>query len=105
MTNEVDAKGYFKLSKKHVIGFEFREIVSTDLDQFIPENILFELLFSSEDDQRSHGFFKVELDSAMGSDLCGQFTAKVGSVSFVRPSDSESKNDADAPPNGDGVAI
>ena len=91
MTNEVDAQEYYILTKRHVIGFEFREIVSTDLGQFIPENILFELSFSPVDFQRSHGYFTVGLDSAMGSNLCGQFTAKMGSISFVRPCGSESK--------------
>jgi len=91
MTNEVDAQGFYILTKRHVIGFEFREIVSTELEQFIPENILFELSFSTEDFQRSHSCFTVGLDSAMGSDLCGQFTAKLGAVSYVRPSGSKSK--------------
>ena len=87
MTDEVDDQGYFKLIKRHTVGFEFTDIVSTDLEQFIPENILFELEFSTEEERQGQGFFRVALDSAMGSDLCGAFRARAGSVSFVRTSE------------------
>ncbi|MBK1790201.1 Imm50 family immunity protein [Persicirhabdus sediminis] len=89
MTDEVDDQGYFKLIKRHTVGFEFTDIVSTDLEQFIPENILFELGFSTEEERQGQGFFGVTLDSAMGSDLCGAFRAKAGSVSFVRSSEQQ----------------
>ena len=89
MTDEVDAQGYFKLTKRRTVGFEFHDIVSTDLEQFIPENILFELGFSSDGERQEQGFFKVVLDSAMGSDLCGEFCVRAGSVSSVRPSQPE----------------
>jgi len=89
MTNEVDAQGYFKLTKRHAVGLEFQDIVSTDLEQFIPENILFEIGLSSDEERQEQGFFTVVLDSAMGSDLCGEFRARSGFVSFVRPSEPE----------------
>lgn len=105
MTDEVDAQGYFKLTKRHDVGFEFQDIVSTDLDEFIPENILFELGLSSDEERQEQGFFTVVLDSAMGSDLCGEFRARSGFVSFVRPSEPKqikANKSCEAP--GDSVA-
>lgn len=87
MSDEVDAQGYFRLTKSHIVGFEFRDIVSTDLEHFIPENLLFELEFSSEEERQRQGIFRVVLDSALGSDLCGEFRARDGAVSFVRLSE------------------
>jgi hypothetical protein len=83
MTSELDERGYFRRHKKHHIGFRFSGLVSTELADFIPDNILFELAFSSNEDCRSQGFFRVELDSAMGSDLCGQFSATEGEITFI----------------------
>lgn len=85
MSSEVDPHGYFVLTKRHQIGFRFSEIVTTELSAFIPENILSELSFSSLADFDANGQFLVKLDSAMGSDLEGAFTAKNGEVTFVRP--------------------
>jgi len=105
MTDEVDAQGHFKLTKRHAVGFEFQDIVSTDLDQFIPENILFELGLSSEEERQEQGFFTVVLDSAIGSDLCGQFRARSGLVSFVRPSESnQNKANTSCEATGDNIA-
>jgi hypothetical protein len=105
VTDEVDAQGHFKLTKRHAVGFEFQEIVSTDLDQFIPENVLFELGLSSEEERQEQGFFTVVLDSAMGSDLCGQFRARSGLVSFVRPCESNpNKANKSCEATGDNVA-
>jgi hypothetical protein len=89
MTSELDAHGYFVLTKKHEIGFRFSGISSTELDSFIPENILFEMAFSSVADYQSTGQFHVNLDSAMGGDLCGRFTATVGEITFIRTSPME----------------
>ncbi len=85
MTSEVDDKGYFVLTKRHFIGFEFADFVTTDFRSFGSDNILFELGFSSAEDFKSTGSFSVELDSAMGSDRCGSFRARSGAVQFVRP--------------------
>lgn len=86
MTSEVDDRGYFVLTKQHEIGFRFSDIMASELTDFIPENILSELVFSTEEEYLMQGFFSVELDSAMGSDLCGRFQAKSGEVTFIRPS-------------------
>jgi hypothetical protein len=86
MTSEVDSRGYFVLTKRNEIGFRFSGIVATELDDFIPENILFNLGFSSVADCQRNGQFLVVLDSAMGSELCGRFTATAGRITFVRPS-------------------
>lgn len=86
MTSEVDARGYFVLTRKHEIGFRFSGIRSTELESFIPDNILFELGFSPVADYQSSGQFQVELESAMGGDLCGRFTATSGEITFIHPS-------------------
>lgn len=78
MTPETDARGYFKLTKHHRVEFVFDGISNADLSQFLPENILFELRFSSLEEFTASGKFTVELDSAMGGDLCGSFCARRG---------------------------
>lgn len=85
MTPEVDSRGYFVLTKRHHIGFRFSGIVSTQLESFLPENILYELGFSSVSDFAASQQFEIILDSAMGSDLCGSFVARSGQVTFVTP--------------------
>jgi len=87
MTSQKDAKGYFVLHKHHVIRFAFRGVTKADLARFIPQNILFELVFSPSADFDATGKFTVALDSAMGSDLCGSFTANFGEVTAVLPCD------------------
>jgi hypothetical protein len=86
MTREVDSRGYFVLTKKHEIGFRFSGIATAELDDFIPNNILFELAFSPVAHQQTTGQFQVDLDSAMGGDMCGRFTATNGEVLYIRPS-------------------
>lgn len=85
MTPETDERGYFILAKKHRIGFRFSQLQSTDLSNFDPANILFELGFSSAEDYESQGWFSVELDSVMGSDLSGRFQARQGAVTLIQP--------------------
>lgn len=84
MTSEVDSRGYFVLIKRHEIGFRFAGISSAELDDFTPDNILFELGFSPIAHFQSTGQFHVNLDSAMGGDLCGRFAATSGAVTFIR---------------------
>lgn len=86
MTSDIDERGHFKLAKRHEIGFAFQDIVAKDHDQFAAENILFELTFSSHEEWRSQGYFSVGLESAVGSEFCGRFSAREGKVTFVRPS-------------------
>lgn len=81
-SDEVDEGGYFKLIKKHGIGFRFSGLVSKDLERFEPSNILFCLGFSPQADFEREGYFTVELDSAISGD--GGFCARRGEVTFVR---------------------
>ncbi len=87
MTSQVDSQGYFVLQKHHIVRFAFRGITQPDLSQFICPNILFELLFSPCSEFEACGRFTVDLDSAMGSDLCGSFSATFGEVTSVLPCD------------------
>lgn len=83
MTSEVDAQGYYVIAKRCLVAFRFTGILARELDQFLPENILFELGFSTVADLAMNGYFEVVLDSAMGSDLCGRFTATSGEIISV----------------------
>jgi hypothetical protein len=89
MTAVVDERGYFKLIKHHRIRFVFREISNADLNRFIPENILFGMIFSSPQEFDAAGEFQVTLNSAMGSDLSGSFSARTGEVLEVTPCDEK----------------
>ncbi len=90
-TPEVDERGYFKLSKHHLVRFAFHGISDADLDHFICGNILFQLGFSSPEEFAAAGRFSVDLDSAMGGDLCGSFSAAAGEVLEVTPCDREGR--------------
>jgi hypothetical protein len=92
MTPEVDERGYFKLIKHHLVRFEFREISDPDLERFESiGNILFGLKFSDAAEFATTGRFNVTLDSAMGSDLCGSFSARTGEALEVLPCDREGR--------------
>lgn len=102
MTPEVDERGYFKLIKHHLVHFAFQGISKADLERFTSMgNILFELGFSTPEEFKSSGEFRVALDSAMGGDLCGSFSASAGQVLKVTPCDAKGKStEPGAPPNG-----
>ncbi|HWD18246.1 MAG TPA: Imm50 family immunity protein [Verrucomicrobiae bacterium] len=91
MTADVDARGFYKLIKRHLVRFAFKEITEPKLDEFDSENILFGLNFSSPEDFAAVGRFSVELDSAIGCELCGSFCAKSGEVLEVIPCDAEGR--------------
>jgi Immunity protein 50 len=92
MTSEVDERGYFKSIKHHLIQFAFREISDADLERFTSMgNILFELGFSTAEEFEANGKFKVDLDSAIGGNLCGSFFARTGEVVEVAPCDKQGR--------------
>ncbi|MHA3770459.1 hypothetical protein ACXR0O_02855 [Verrucomicrobiota bacterium sgz303538] len=89
ITSQVDERGYFVSDKHHIVRFAFHGVTRTDLEQFIPQNILFALEFSLCSEFDATGQFTVGLDSAMGGDLCGSFTATFGEVTDVVPCDKD----------------
>src|SRR5689334_2843630 len=89
MTGAVDDRGYFKLIKHHLVRFVFREISDAELHQFTADNILLELGLSSPEEFEVTRKFGVTLDSAMGSDLCGSFSASTGEILDVTPCDEK----------------
>jgi hypothetical protein len=89
MTPEVDARGYFKLIKHHLVRFTFGVISDTDFDQFLPNNVLFGLKFSTPAEFQAAAKFRVSLDSAMDGDLSGSFSARTGEVLEVTPCDEK----------------
>jgi hypothetical protein len=91
MTPDVDERGFFKLIKHHLISFVFLGISDAELDQFRAENILFGLGFSSLEEFNVAGKFSVTLDSAMGGDLCGSFSARIGEIVEVVPCGSDGR--------------
>lgn len=102
MTPEVDERGFFKLIKHHLVRFAFHGITDADLDRFTSMgNILFELGFSSAEESAAAGKFCVKLNSAIGGDLCGSFSAHSGKVLEVVPCDAQGrKTEPGAAPNG-----
>lgn len=93
MTPEVDERGYFRLTKHHLVRFAFQGISEADLDRFTAVgNILFGLGFSTAADFQAAGTFSVDLESAMGGDLCGSFCASTGEVLEVLSCDSDGQN-------------
>ncbi len=84
-TSEVDAHGYFKEIKHQLVRFAFRVLSDVHLDGFIQENILYALELSSAEEYAATGRFTVGLDSVMGSQLCGSFSARHGEVLAVTP--------------------
>ncbi|MDB6120264.1 MAG: hypothetical protein JWO08_4045 [Verrucomicrobiaceae bacterium] len=89
MTNAVDEKGFYILEKHHLVRLGFEGITDAELDQFTPENILFELGLSSPEEFAAEGKFRVVLDSAIGSEFCGAFSAREGAVLEVVPCDAK----------------
>ena len=85
MTSEVDGRGYFRLTKHHLVQFAFHGLSEVDLERFLADNILYELRFSSPEDFATSAKFRVDLESAMGSELNGSFSARTGEVGEVRP--------------------
>jgi hypothetical protein len=93
MTRDVDERGYFKLIKNHLVDFAFQGITNVELERFTSVgNILFELGFSTPEEFKSTGEFRVSLESAMGGDLCGAFSARSGQVLKVTRCDAEGKS-------------
>lgn len=86
-TDELDDHGFFILRNRHFVGFRFEDLIEKDLKRFMQDNILFELAFSSNEEFLETGKFSVDLDSAMGSDLCGRFSARRGGIAFIRASE------------------
>lgn len=92
MTAEVDTRGCYKLIKHHLVRFAFRDISDPDLERFTSMgNILFGLEFSAPEEYQAEGRFRVRLDSAMGGDLCGSFSARRGEVLAVIPCDKDGR--------------
>lgn len=87
MTSQVDAEGFFILQKHHRVHFIFRDVTEADVAAFISPNILSDLGFSPLAEFEAAGWFTVVLDSAMGGDLCGSFSARSGEVAAVIPCD------------------
>jgi hypothetical protein len=103
MTAEVDERGFFKLIKHHLVRFAFHGITDADLDRFTPMgNILFGLGFSSTEEFAVAGKFSVDLDSAMGGDLCGSFCAHSGEVLEIVPCDGGGRRTEPAAPSNGG---
>ena len=89
MTRQVDDHGYLKLIKHHLVRFAFHEISEADLQQFALSNTLFEMGFSSPAEFEAVGKFRVMLESALGGDLSGSFSARTGEVLEVAPCDEK----------------
>jgi hypothetical protein len=50
MTSEIDAKGFYKLTKHCIVTFVFGEIIDTEIAHFKDGNILLDIEFSREEE-------------------------------------------------------
>lgn len=87
MTDVVDDRGYFKLTRHHLVRLAFEGIGDADLQKFAADTILSDLAFSAVSDFETAGMFKVTLESARGSDCSGSFSAQTGEVLEVKACD------------------
>ena len=85
VTGEVGEGGYLKLTSHHLVRFAFTGITDADLTGSTNGNVLFDLGFSSPEEFDAAGKFTVCLESAMGGDRSGFFTARSGEVLKVSP--------------------
>lgn len=100
LTRDWTRGGRFEAIKHHLVRFAFHDIADEELTGFEPENVLFGLEFSSAEEFAATGKFKVTLDSAIGGDLSGSFSARAGEVVEVVPCDAEGrKTEPGTPPN------
>lgn len=67
------------------VGFKFSGLVSKNIESFISNNILDTLAFSNDETYNKIGYFTIDLDSVMGSDLCGEFVASAGEITLIKP--------------------
>ena len=81
MTSQVDADGYFVLSKHHLVTFRIKGITESENPiSFSDQNGLFSLQFS----QLASGTINVGFDSFMGPEFDGFVVAKNVSVVSVQ---------------------
>ena len=85
MTSEVNEKGYYVLTKHHLVHFIFSGIDHVDLKNFNHQNAIFELLIGEIENQTDHAKLKIEICHANG--LIGTFRAVSGEVLSVTPCD------------------
>ena len=83
MTREVDEAGFYKTIKHHRVRFAFTGVFEENLEDFATESILDALVFSPVGDFERTGAFSVLLDSALGCDVSGSFSATAGVVMEV----------------------
>ena len=91
MAPDIDERGFYKLTNHHLVRFRFSEISDADLDGFSADNILFGLTFLPSKDSTVSEMFTVLMDSAMGGDLSGSFSARSGEVTEVSACDSQGR--------------
>ena len=85
MTNEVDAKGYYVLEKHCRVHFRFHDTRELQLEGFVPNNILFSLSITKDENQSDW--------SVLGEVVCDgidlKFTCAQLEVVSLTPRDSQ----------------
>jgi len=84
MTREVDSKGFYELTKHHLVRFEFDMVHELGLADFNQQNAIFGLFFEEMPKEEGKPVaFKVIIEPAFG--LNGEFMACAGRVLSVTP--------------------
>lgn len=85
LTSEADERGFLKSIKHHYVRFRFDGVTSRELNQCAPSNTFLDICFSDRQDWEKTGAFKVELNSVMDAEFCGQFMARSGGIMKLSP--------------------
>jgi len=85
MTQEVNEKGYYVLTKHHLVHFMFSGIDHVNLQHFNHQNAIFELRINEIENPADHAKLEIEICHAHG--LNGTFRAVSGEVLSVTPCD------------------
>ena len=83
MESETDSAGHYKLTKHHLIDFQFDSVDAVALNHFNHQNVLFELVIEKIENPNDHALIKVDFSSSFG--LEGGFRAISGKVNSIRP--------------------
>tara|TARA_B100000614_G_scaffold256097_1_gene274124 strand:- start:47 stop:508 length:462 start_codon:yes stop_codon:yes gene_type:complete len=87
MTSEVNEKGFYVLTKHHLVHFKFSGIDHMNLQHFNHQNAIFELSITEIEKPTDHAKLEVQISHAHG--LNGAFRAVSGEVLSVTPCDAD----------------
>ncbi|CAN5880862.1 hypothetical protein BH11VER1_BH11VER1_31130 [soil metagenome] len=85
MTSDITPSGHYRLTKHHLIKFQFDSVDEVDLRYFNHQNVISELAIEAINPVTDHALLRIDFGSCYG--LEGGFRASSGSVIEVTPCD------------------